>query len=70
MRSADYADFIAAAPRRPYHSPNFQRGLWRNDAWDEAGATSFPPLLPGDNGPSPARNAYGNVWRVLLALLG
>jgi parallel beta-helix repeat protein len=48
--------------------------LWEttgaNNRFDETGATSFPPLLPGDNWPSFAANAYGNVWRVLLALLG
>ena len=48
--------------------------LWEttgaNNRFDESGATSFPPLLPGDNWPAFARNAYGNTWRVLLALLG
>ncbi len=48
--------------------------LWEttggNNRFDETGATSFPPLLPGDNWPGFVRNAYGNLWRVLLSLLG
>ena len=48
--------------------------LWEttgaNNRFDESGATSFPPLLPGDNWPAFVRNAYGNTWRVLLSLLG
>jgi hypothetical protein len=41
-----------------------------NNRFDESGATSFPPLLPGDNWPGFVRNAYGNVWRVLVSLVG
>lgn len=38
--------------------------------FNESGATSFPPLLPGDGWPDFAANAYGNVWRALLAVMG
>lgn len=41
-----------------------------NNRFDESGATSFPPLLPGNSWPAFARNAYGNFWRVLLAVMG
>ena len=48
--------------------------LWETtgagNRFDEAGATSFPPLLPGSNWPEFAGNAYGNFWRALLALMG
>ena len=41
-----------------------------NNRFDEPGATSFPPLLPGDGWPGFLRTAYGNVFRVLSGLLG
>ncbi len=41
-----------------------------NNRFDESGATSFPPLLPGDNWPGFARNAYSNFWLALLAAMG
>ncbi len=41
-----------------------------NNRFDESGATSFPPVLPGDNWPEFARNAYGNFWRAVLAAMG
>lgn len=41
-----------------------------NNRFDESGATSFPPLLPGNSWPAFARNAYGNFWRVVLAAMG
>ena len=41
-----------------------------NNRFDEAGASSFPPLLPGDGWPGFLRTAYGNVFRVLTGLLG
>ena len=48
--------------------------LWETtgagNRFDEAGATSFPPLLPGSNWPGFAGNAYGNFWRAVLALMG
>ena len=48
--------------------------LWEttgtNNRFDESGATSFPPLLPSDNWPGFVRNAYGNFWRALLAVMG
>ena len=41
-----------------------------NNRFDEPGATSFPPLLPGDGWPGFLRTAYGNIFRVLTGLLG
>ena len=41
-----------------------------HNRFDEPGATSFPPLLPGDGWPGFLRTAYGNVFRVLSGLLG
>src|SRR5690606_19349878 len=41
-----------------------------DNRFNEPGASSFPPLLPGDGWPGFVRNAYGNVWRVLTSLLG
>ena len=41
-----------------------------NNRFDEPGATSFPPLLPGGGWPGFLRTAYGNVFRVLTGLLG
>ena len=41
-----------------------------NNRFDEAGASSFPPLLPGGNWPGFLRNAYGNVFKVLTGLIG
>jgi parallel beta-helix repeat protein len=48
--------------------------LWEttgaNNRFDDPGATSFPPLLPGDNWPGFVRNAYSNFWRALMAAMG
>ena len=41
-----------------------------NNRFNEPGATSFPPLLPGGGWPGFLRTAYGNVFRVLTGLLG
>jgi len=41
-----------------------------NNRFNEPGATSFPPLLPGDRWPGFLRTAYGNIFRVLTGLLG
>lgn len=41
-----------------------------DNRFNESGATSFPPLLPGNGWPGFARNAYGNVFKVLSGLLG
>ena len=41
-----------------------------NNRFDEAGATSFPPVLPGGGWPGFLRTAYGNVFKVLTGLLG
>jgi len=41
-----------------------------NNRFNEPGATSFPPLLPGDGWPGFLQTAYGNVFRVLSRLLG
>jgi len=41
-----------------------------NNRFNEPGATSFPPLLPGDGWPGFLRTAYGNIFRVLTGLLG
>ena len=48
--------------------------LWEttgaNNRFDDPDATSFPPLLPGDNWPGFVSNAYSNFWRALLAVMG
>ena len=41
-----------------------------NNRFNESGATSFPPVLPGEGWPGFARNAYSNFWRALLSLVG
>ncbi len=41
-----------------------------DNRFDEQGASSFPPLLPGDGWPAFARNAYGNILGLLAGLLG
>ncbi|MBP9503415.1 MAG: right-handed parallel beta-helix repeat-containing protein [Candidatus Promineofilum sp.] len=42
-----------------------------NNRFNESGISGgFPPLLPGDNWPGFVRNAYGNLWRVLVSLIG
>lgn len=42
-----------------------------NNRFNESGTSGgFPPLLPGDNWPGFVRNAYGNLWRVLVSLIG
>jgi parallel beta-helix repeat protein len=41
-----------------------------NNRFDEPGATSFPPVLPGGGWPGFLRTAYGNVFKVLTGLLG
>jgi len=38
--------------------------------FNETGVSSFPPLLPGAGWPGFVRNAYGNVFKVLVGLLG
>jgi hypothetical protein len=48
--------------------------LWETtgagNRFDESGATSFPPVLPGSGWPDFMANAYGNFWRALLAVMG
>lgn len=48
--------------------------LWETtgsgNVFDESGATSFPPLLPGSRWPIFLQNAYGNALKVLVNLLG
>ena len=48
--------------------------LWdttgQDNRFNEVGATSFPPVLPGAGWPGFVRNAYGNVFQVLTGLLG
>ena len=41
-----------------------------NNRFDEPGASSFPPVLPGGGWPGFLRTAYGNVFKVLTGLLG
>ena len=52
----------------------YKRQLWdttgANNRFDEPGATSFPPVLPGGGWPGFLRTAYGNVFKVLTGLLG
>jgi parallel beta-helix repeat protein len=47
--------------------------LWEttgaNNRFDEVGATSFPPLLPGSGWPAFARHAYGNIFKLLTKLV-
>jgi parallel beta-helix repeat protein len=41
-----------------------------NNRFDDPSASAFPPLLPSDNWPRPARNAYENILTVLVGLIG
>ncbi len=47
--------------------------LWTGEGWtnsfDESGASSFPPILPGRNWPDPARRALWRFYDVLIGLL-
>lgn len=47
--------------------------LWTGEGWtnsfDEPGASSFPPILPGRNWPDPARRALWRFYDVLIGLL-
>jgi parallel beta-helix repeat protein len=47
--------------------------LWTGEGWtnsfDEPGATSFPPVLPGRNWPDPARRALWRFYDVLIEAL-
>jgi hypothetical protein len=47
--------------------------LWTGDGWsnafDEPGASAFPPLLPGRDWPDPARRALWRVYDLLIGLL-
>jgi parallel beta-helix repeat protein len=48
--------------------------LWETtgsgNRFDEIGATSFPPLLPGSAWPGFVSNAYSNALKILIGLLG
>ncbi|MCB9453949.1 MAG: right-handed parallel beta-helix repeat-containing protein [Anaerolineaceae bacterium] len=40
-----------------------------NNAFDEPGASMFPPVLPGRNWPDPAKRAIWRVYDILIGLL-
>lgn len=44
-------------------------GSGRDNRFDESGASSFPPLLPGNGWPAFARRAYGNVLNFVIGLV-